>query len=47
MLALVWAVQYFRAFTAHTDHHSLKWLRSFKNPEGQVARWLEKLVEYI
>ena len=36
MLALVWAVQYFRAFTAHTDHHSLKWLRSFKNPEGQV-----------
>ena len=52
MLALVWGVQHFRAylvgqaFTACTDHHSLKWLRSFKNPEGQVARWLETLAEY-
>ena len=22
-------------------HQSLKWLRSFKEPEGQVASWLE------
>eukprot|EP00731_Ephydatia_muelleri_P034670 Em0071g11a len=52
MLALVWAAQHFRAylygrsFQARTDHQSLKWLRSFKEPEGQVARWLEALAEY-
>ena len=52
MLALVWAAQHFRAnlygwsFLARTDHQLLKWLRSFKEPEGQVARWLEALAEY-
>ena len=30
-------------FTARTDHASLRWLMNFKNPEGQVARWLEVL----
>ena len=29
-----------------TDHSSLKWLHSFKEPEGQVARWLECLQEF-
>ena len=29
-----------------TDHASLRWLRSFKYPEGQVARWLEILESY-
>ena len=29
-----------------TDHSSLLWLRNFKEPEGQVARWLEQLEEY-
>eukprot|EP00731_Ephydatia_muelleri_P013103 Em0007g413a len=52
MLALVWAIQHFRAylygkrFTVCTDHSSLKWLQSFHEPEGQVARWLETLSEY-
>lgn len=29
-----------------TDHSALQWLYSFKEPEGQVARWLESLAEY-
>ena len=46
MLALVWAVGQFcpyllgRPFTMQTDHSALQWLYSFKEPEGQVARWL-------
>ena len=28
------------------DHSSLLWLRSFKEPEAQVACWLEQLEEY-
>ena len=35
-----------REFTLRTDHGSLSWLQSFKEPEGQLARWLEKLQEY-
>jgi len=29
-----------------TDHHSLKWLKTFKQPEGILARWIETLSEY-
>jgi hypothetical protein len=29
-----------------TDHGSLRWLFSFKNPEGQLARWLEVLSRF-
>ena len=52
MLALVWAVHIFRPylygkrFTLRTDHNCLKWLHNFKEPEGQVARWLEALAEF-
>jgi len=28
------------------DHHSLKWLRTFKRPEGILARWIETLAEF-
>ncbi len=52
MLAVVRFVRHFRPylygrqFTIRTDHASLQWLRNFKEPEGQLARWLEGLEEY-
>ena len=33
-------------FTIRTDHGSLIWLSNFKEPEGQLARWIEQLQEY-
>jgi hypothetical protein len=29
-----------------TDHGSLRWLLNFKNPEVQLARWLQVLSSY-
>ena len=29
-----------------TDHSALQWLRTFNEPVGQVARWLEQIAEY-
>uniref|UniRef100_A0A1X7VQ17 Reverse transcriptase RNase H-like domain-containing protein n=1 Tax=Amphimedon queenslandica TaxID=400682 RepID=A0A1X7VQ17_AMPQE len=52
LLAVVTFTGHFRQyllghqFLLRTDHHSLTWLTNFKNPEGQLARWLEKLAEY-
>ncbi|KMQ87964.1 krab-a domain-containing protein, partial [Lasius niger] len=37
---------YGQSFLVRTDHASLKWLMSFKNLEGQLARWLERLQQY-
>ncbi len=35
-----------RQFVVRTDHSSLVWLMRFKQPEGQLARWLEELSQY-
>ena len=35
-----------KKFTIRTDHHSLQWLMTFKNPEGIIARWIEELSKY-
>ena len=52
LLAIVHFVKHFRhylygrKFLIRTDHGSLRWLMNFKNPEGQLARWLEVLGSY-
>ena len=52
LLAVVYFAQQLRPYllgkhlTLRSDHGSLTWLRNFKEPEGQLARWLEKLEEY-
>uniref|UniRef100_A0A7N8WJS6 Gypsy retrotransposon integrase-like protein 1 n=1 Tax=Mastacembelus armatus TaxID=205130 RepID=A0A7N8WJS6_9TELE len=52
LLAVILAVRHFRPyllgsqFLLRTDHASLTWLLTFRQPEGQVARWLEVLQEY-
>lgn len=49
LLAVVAAVKHFHhylygiKFLVRTDHSALHWLMNFKNPEGQMARWLEVL----
>ncbi len=35
-----------RPFLVRTDHAALQWLQGFKEPEGQMARWLEQLQEF-
>ena len=35
-----------RQFLVRTDHSSLRWLLNFKEPDGQLARWLEELSQY-
>ena len=52
LLAVVKATEKFhyylygQRFVVRTDHASLKWLFNFRHPEGQIARWLQKLQEY-
>ena len=52
LLAIVWFCEQFKhflighSFLLRTDHHSLKWLFGFKEPEGQIARWLERLASF-
>ena len=35
-----------KPFEVRTDHNSLTWLLRFKDPQGQIARWLEELSQY-
>lgn len=37
---------YGKKFVVRTDHISLRWLMTFKNLEGQMARWLERIQQY-
>ena len=52
LLAVVFFTNQFRPFLLgrhfllRTDHGALTWLMNFKEPEGQMARWLEKLQEF-
>ncbi|BHF71059.1 hypothetical protein SprV_0401411300 [Sparganum proliferum] len=52
MLALTFFIEecrpflQYRKFLVRTDHSSLAWLRNFKNAEGQVARWQERLAGF-
>ncbi|GFU21649.1 hypothetical protein TNCV_2423371 [Trichonephila clavipes] len=52
LLAIVKVVEHFypylygRRFLLRTDHASLTWLLNFKNPEGQIARWIQRPQEY-
>jgi len=52
LLAVIAGLQHFRHYLVgasvvlRTDHYSLKWLRTFKRPEGILARWIETLAEF-
>ena len=52
LLAMVTFTHHFRhyllgkKFLLRTDHGSLRWLFNFKDPRGQVARWIEALSLY-
>lgn len=52
LLAIVESVKHFhkylygQQFQLRTDHAALRWLLQFKDPEGQLARWIERLQSY-
>lgn len=52
LLAVVASVKHFhqylygKRFIVRSDHGVLRWLFRFKNPEAQIARWLETLSTY-
>ena len=52
MLAVVFFPRHFkhyllgRRFTLRTDHGSLTWLQNFKEPDGQIHRWIQQLSQF-
>ncbi|GBN26385.1 Retrovirus-related Pol polyprotein from transposon 297 [Araneus ventricosus] len=52
LIAIVKSIEHFhhylygRKFLLQTDHASLRWLLNFREPEGQIARWIQRLQEY-
>ena len=52
LLAVVTYLKHFKQYLygrhvkVRTDHGALRWLTNFKQPEGQLARWLEVVSEY-
>ncbi len=52
LLAIVASLKHFhhyiygRHILVRTDHGALRWLLGFRNPEGQMARWLEIIGTY-
>ncbi|GBN85459.1 Transposon Ty3-I Gag-Pol polyprotein [Araneus ventricosus] len=52
LLAIVKSIEHFhyylygRKFLLRTDHASLRWLLNFREPEGQIALWIQRLQEY-
>jgi hypothetical protein len=52
LLAVLESLRHWRHHTSgmkvliRTDHSALKWLKSFKLLEGQLARWMEELAQY-
>ena len=47
LLAVICALQHFRHYLLGTKIiRSLKWLQTFKRPEGILARWVETLAEF-
>ncbi|UYV61916.1 K02A2.6-like [Cordylochernes scorpioides] len=52
LLAIFKSIEHFhhylygQEFILRSDHASLQWLLNFKNPEGQLARWIQRLQEY-
>jgi len=52
MLAVVKFLQHFRHYLLgakvilKTNHHSLVWLKMYKNPTGIMARWIKTITEF-
>ena len=51
LLTIVTFVQQFQPYLLgapfiRTDHSALAWIQKFKEPEGQIAQWVQKLQKY-
>lgn len=52
LLAVLKGIEHFnyylygQKFRVRTDHSALEWMTVFRNSQGQLARWLEKLQTY-